>query len=108
MEKKETIWICTNCGYSASKPFETDICPKCHMTFWKCGYCSCTLISATAPELCTGMRCTGTISEHHLLHPGLGRPRAPEQSLLDRKRLSRVFATRIFVHPNIALDMKAK
>jgi rubrerythrin len=52
MEKKETIWICTNCGYSASKPFETDICPKCHMTFWKCGYCACTLISATAPELC--------------------------------------------------------
>ena len=52
MEIKEQIWICTNCGYSASKPFEADICPKCRMTFWKCMYCTCTLISANAPETC--------------------------------------------------------
>ena len=52
MNVAQSIWICTNCAYSSSKPFEADICPKCHFTFWKCMYCAYVLISAGPPEMC--------------------------------------------------------
>jgi rubrerythrin len=52
MKNKDTVWMCTNCGFSSAKRFEEDICPKCHLTFWKCTYCAYTLISETAPETC--------------------------------------------------------
>ena len=52
MNVEQSIWICTNCGYSSSQAFEEDICPRCQMTFWKCMYCAYTLISATAPDTC--------------------------------------------------------
>jgi len=52
MRNRQHKWVCTNCGYSSSKKFDDDICPKCGLTFWKCDKCGFTLIDATPPDVC--------------------------------------------------------
>jgi len=56
----------------------------------------------------SGMRRTGKISEYHLLHTGLGRPRADGQPILDRERVSMLSATGVLMHPKITPGMKAR
>ena len=52
MKMRGSTWVCTHCGYSSSKRFDDDICPRCHLTFWKCMGCAFTLIEACAPGMC--------------------------------------------------------
>jgi len=45
-------WICTECGYTASKRFPGDICPRCSMTYWMCDECGFTIVGKAPPDLC--------------------------------------------------------
>ena len=52
MNVENELWVCTECGYSSSRRFIKDICPRCGMTYWHCSVCGFTLIGAVAPDVC--------------------------------------------------------
>jgi len=43
---------CAHCGHTASGKFVGDICPQCHMTYWKCGNCGFLLTAEKPPASC--------------------------------------------------------
>jgi rubrerythrin len=52
MNAMEDSSTCALCGYSASGRFVGDICPKCGLTYWKCGKCGFTFTAPSLPESC--------------------------------------------------------
>jgi rubrerythrin len=52
MYENQNIWMCTECGHTASNRFPEDICPRCNLTYWKCADCSYTLAAQAAPDIC--------------------------------------------------------
>jgi rubrerythrin len=52
MDKNESSWICTECGYTSLKRFADDICPRCSKTYWMCDECGFTIIAGWPPDLC--------------------------------------------------------
>ena len=59
MNATEGSLTCALCGYSASGRFEGDICPKCGLTYWKCGKGGFTFTAPALPDSCPecGERC---------------------------------------------------
>ncbi len=53
-KKPEESMECALCGYNAKGRFEGDICPQCHLTYWRCENCRYTLTAAQPPEVCPG------------------------------------------------------
>jgi rubrerythrin len=43
---------CALCGYTAAGKFTGDICPQCHLTYWRCSKCNYTFSAARPPEEC--------------------------------------------------------
>jgi rubredoxin len=43
---------CAHCGYNASGKFVGDICPQCHLTYWRCGNCSFLVTAEKPPSAC--------------------------------------------------------
>jgi rubrerythrin len=52
MNDENEFWVCTECGYSSTRRFVKDICPRCGMTYWHCSVCGFTLIGTVAPDVC--------------------------------------------------------
>ena len=52
MKNEHNRWMCTECGYSSTKRFIGDICPRCGMTYWHCRECGFTMVGADCPNVC--------------------------------------------------------
>jgi rubrerythrin len=52
-------YTCALCGYSSSGKFVGDICPKCGLTYWKCGHCGFLVTASKPPVTCSqcGQKC---------------------------------------------------
>jgi len=47
---------CALCGFTAAGKFEGDICPQCHLTYWRCHHCQYTITAAKPPDECPSCR----------------------------------------------------
>jgi rubrerythrin len=45
-------YTCAHCGYESSGKFVGDICPKCGLTYWKCGHRGFLITASKAPVTC--------------------------------------------------------
>jgi rubrerythrin len=52
MKNEQDVWVCTECGYTASHRFIGDICPRCGMTYWRCAECGFTFVASAQPDCC--------------------------------------------------------
>ena len=52
MNNKNDKYECANCGYTSDGEFFGDICPKCGLTYWKCGKCGFLITAAIPPNTC--------------------------------------------------------
>ena len=52
MNNEHDGWTCTECGYTSTKRFIGDICPRCGMTYWRCSECGFTFVAAAPFDLC--------------------------------------------------------
>ena len=48
----EKSWVCVECGYSSSRRFNGDICPKCKMTYWQCTQCGFAYAAEVPSPVC--------------------------------------------------------
>jgi rubrerythrin len=44
--------VCSQYGYTSDGKFTGDICPKCELTYWKCGKCSFLVTASVPPKVC--------------------------------------------------------
>jgi len=56
MGKKDEQWVCAHCGHTAEGKFTGDICPKCGLTYWKCGKCGFLVSAATHRKYARSVR----------------------------------------------------
>lgn len=52
MNNKKEKYVCDHCGYTSDGKFTGDICPKCGLTYWKCGKCEFLVTAAILPNVC--------------------------------------------------------
>jgi rubrerythrin len=52
MDPSNSLWICTECGYTAPQRFAADICPRCNRTYWMCSACGFTTVAAFPADIC--------------------------------------------------------
>lgn len=50
--KSDDQSICALCGHASNGKFTGDICPRCNLTYWKCGNCGFLLTAASSPDRC--------------------------------------------------------
>jgi rubrerythrin len=74
MEETKASWICTECGFTSSKRFPEDICPKCGVTYWMCDECGFTIVSAYPPSFCPECEASCNFTNITCYIPDMGTP----------------------------------
>lgn len=70
MKNENDAWMCTECGYTATKRFFEDICPRCGLTYWRCRVCGFTTVGPLSPDVCPECHAKGKFLNISCYVPG--------------------------------------